>query len=380
MKVFNTLNFEAIPLPTFKEVRGKEWIAYGEDNLWPQKMIELYQSSAMHNTAVKAKKDGVCGDGIIAYGDTIMNTQNETLNEVFAKATVDYLLFGGFSLNVIWNRAGDRIAEIYHLPFDKIRSGKQDENDEVNEYYYSSNWANVRKYKPVEYKKYDPTDNRGDNASQIYYCYEYSPGNDVYPLPSYMGAVNDIELDSRISIFHNANISNGMHPGMFINLPNGLAAPEERQMIYRDLERSFSGAENAGKLFLSFSDGPDRAPQVQTIDPANDDYYIVLEQRISSRILTAHRISSPLLLGIKDASGFSNNADEIEVAYGHFMGTVIEPIQEVMTKKFEYILRGFGMNVNLEIKPNQIIYKKEVIIPETGGPTPPPTTIEQTNG
>jgi len=38
------------------------------------------------------------------------------------------------------------------------------------------------------------------------------------------------------------------------------------------------------------------------------------------------------------------------------------------------------MNVNLEIKPNKIIYKKEVIIPETGGPTPPPTTIEQTNG
>ena len=379
MKVFNTLNFEAIPLPTFREVRGAQWITYGEDNLWPQKMIELYQSSAMHNTAIKAKKDGVCGEGIIAYGDSVVNTMQETLDEVFAKATIDYLLFGGFSLNVIWNRGGDRIAEIYHLPFDKVRSGKQNEEDEVTHYYFSSNWANTRKYKPVEYAKYNPTDNKGDNASQIYYCFDYSPGNDVYPLPSYMGAVNDIELDSRISVFHNANISNGMSPGLFVNLPNGMANPEERQMIYRDLERAFSGAENAGKLFLSFSDGPDRAPQVQTIDSANDDYYIVLEQRISSRILTAHRISSPLLLGIKDASGFSNNADEIEVAYGHFMGTVIDPIQEVLTKNFEYVLRGFGMNVKLEIEPNSIIYKKEVIVPETGGPTPPPNT-QDTNG
>ena len=80
-------------------------------------------------------------------------------------------------------------------------------------------------------------------------------------------------------------------------------------------------------------------------------------------------------MGIKDASGFSNNADEIEVAYAHFMGTVIEPIQEVLTKKFEYILRGFGMNVKLEIKPNQIIYKKE-IVDDSGQET----TIEQTNG
>jgi hypothetical protein len=166
-----------------------------------------------------------------------------------------------------------------------------------------------------------------------------------------------------------------MSPGMFVNLPNGMANPEERQMIYRDLERAFSGAENAGKLFLSFSDGPDRAPQIETIDAANDDYYIILEQRISSRILTAHRISSPLLLGIKDASGFSNNADEIEVAYAHFMGTVIDPIQEVLTKKFEYILRGFGMNVKLEIKPNQIIYKKEIVDQSSSE-----TTIEQTNG
>jgi len=367
MKIFNALKFEAIDLPTFKEVRGKDWIAYGSDNLWPQKMIELYQSSAMHNTAIQAKKDGVCGEGIIAYGDTIVNTMNEKLDEVFAKATIDYLLYGGFALNTIWNKAGDRIAEIYHLPFDKIRSGKQDENDEVTHYYFSSNWANTRKYKPVEYATYDPTDNKGDNASQIYYCFNYAPGNDVYPLPSFMGAVNDIELDSRISIFHNANISNGMSPGLFVNLPNGLAAPEERQMIYDDLVRSFSSESNAGKMFLSFSDGPDRAPQVTTIDSANDDYYIVLEQRIASRILTAHRITSPLLLGIKDASGFSNNADEIEVAYAHFMGTVIEPIQEVLTTKFEIILRGFGMNVKLEIEPNSVIYKKETIIDDTNG-------------
>ena len=375
MKVFNTLKFEAIPLPKFKEVRGKEWVSYGDDNLYPQKMIELYQSSAMHATAIKAKLDGVCGEGIIAYGDTIVNLKQESLNEVFAKATLDYLLFGGYSLNVIFNRAGDKIAEIYHLPFDKVRSGKQNEDDEVTHYYFSSNWANTRKYKPVEYISYDPTDNKGDNASQIYYCYGYSPGNDVYPLPSYQSAVNDISLDGKISVFHSSHIDNGMFPGLFINLPNGMANPEERAMIYKDLEKSFSGAENSGKLFLSFSDGPDRAPQVTTVPAANDDYLIILDQRISNRILTAHRVTSPLLLGIKDASGFSNNADEIKVAYAHFMGTVIQPIQKKMTESFEYILRGFGMNVNLEIEENQIIYSTTVTVPETGGPTPPPNTL-----
>ena len=140
--------FAALDLPKIKEVRGKEWVFYGEDNLFPQKLIQLYDTSAMHHTAVQAIKDGIIGEGIIDYGDEYINTHGETIDDVFEKISLDYTLYNSFALNVIWNKEGSRIAEIYHLPFANVRSGKMDEEDEIVEYFYSSDWSNTRVRSP----------------------------------------------------------------------------------------------------------------------------------------------------------------------------------------------------------------------------------------
>jgi hypothetical protein len=96
---------------------------------------------------------------------------------------------------------------------------------------------------------------------------------------------------------------------------NGIPSPEERQDIYQELASSFSGVEGAGKFFLSFANDKDSGAEVTPIRSENDDYYITLENRITSRILTGHRITSPLLLGIKDigGQGLGNNAYETEL-------------------------------------------------------------------
>ena len=352
--------FEAIHTPVMKEIRSKEYVYFGEDNLYPQKMIELYDSSAMHHTAIQAIKDGIIGEGIKNIGGEYVNSQGETIDELFEKIALDYALYQGYALNVVWNKEGSRIAEVYHLPFANVRSGKMSEEDTIDEYFYSSDWTNTRKYKPQAYRAFDATDNKKDNASQIYYCMSYTPGNDYYPLPAYVGAVNDIDLDARVSRFHNANISNGLAPSMFVQFRNGVPTPEERRDIYREIEETFSGEDNAGRFFLAFSE-PGKELEVTPIENANDDYYITLEQRISSRILTAHRITSPLLLGIKDAAGFSNNADEIKIAYAHFEGTVIEPKRKKILSSLGYILRLHGLNVSLEVQPSEIIVENTKI-------------------
>lgn len=350
--------FQALDLPKIREVRGKSWIFYGENNLFPQKLIQLYDTSAMHHTAIQAIKDGIVGDGIINFGDEYINGHGETIDDIFEKISLDYALYNSFALNVIWNKEGTRIAEIYHLPFANVRSGKMDEEDKIHEYFYSSDWTNTRKYKPVSYRAFDATDNKKDNASQIYVCRSYTPGNDYYALPAYVGALNDIELDGRVSKFHNANISNGLAPSMFVKFRNGIPSPEERRDIYREIEETFTGEDNAGRFFLTFSD-PDKTPEVEPLENANDDYYLLLEERISSRILTAHRITSPLLLGIRDANGFSSNADEIKIAYGHFEGTVVAPKREKILKSFGYMLSLAGYNVKLEVAPNEIVVLDE---------------------
>ncbi|MCY3927478.1 MAG: phage portal protein [Acidobacteria bacterium] len=350
--------FEALDLPVIQEQRGKDYIKFGVDNLFPQQLIELYDSSAMNHTCIDAIQDGIYGEGIVEYGGEYINTDGETIDNIFEKISLDYTLFGGYALNLIWNKEGTRIAEIYHLPFANVRSGKPDEDDRVHSYYYSSDWSQIRKYKPVEYKSFDPTDNKKDNASQIYYCKDYNPGQEIYPLPAYIGGVNDIQLDARVSRFHNANISNGLAPSMFVQFRNGIPNPEERRDIYREIEDTFSGEENAGRFFLAFSE-PGKELQVTPIENANDEYYIQLEQRITSRILTAHRITSPLLLGIKDGAGFSSNADEIVTSYSHFMNTVVRPKQTKILNTYGYILKLAGFNVKLEVEPVPMIIGTE---------------------
>lgn len=362
--LMHVINLEAINLPKFEEIRGKDWISYGQKNMFPEVLIDLLNTSAIHGTAIQAKLDATIGEGIIDTGNTIVNANNETLNDIYEKIAYDYLVFGGYSVNVIWNRGGDAIVELYHLPFANVRSGKLNEEDRVTDYYYSSDWNNVRKYKPVRYPAFNAKETRGDNSSQIFYFYDYSPSSDVYPLPSYMGAVNDIELDARISRFHNANISNGMSPSLLINLPNGVPSPEEQRVLHRELNRSFSGENNAGRVFLTFSDGADRAPQLTPVQSANDSYYVVLEERISSRILTAHRITSPLLIGIRDGGGLGNNAQEIEVAYAHFMSSVIQPIQKSINKSLGRVTRAMGIDEAIQISPAKIDFEENVEIIE----------------
>jgi len=351
--------FEAIELPQIKEVRGKDYMYYGDANLFPQSLIKLYDTSAIHHTCIDAITAGIIGNGIEIIGDEYINSNAESINEIYEKIALDYSIYQGYAINVIWNKERTAIAEMYHLPFANVRSGKPNEEDVVEEYMYSANWDNLRKYPYQSYRAFDATDNKGDNASQVFYFYNYTPGNQTYPLPNYIGALNDIDLDARVSRFHNANISNGLSPSMFIQFRNGIPTPEERRDVYREIDKTFGGEENAGRFFLAFSE-PGKELQVTPIENANDTYYITLEERITSRILTAHRITSPLLLGIKDSSGFSSNAEEIKVAYAHFEGTVVEPKRKKILSGFGYMLKFAGYNVAIKVKPNKLVNEEDV--------------------
>jgi hypothetical protein len=362
----NGAKFQAIELPDVHEVRGKDFMFFGARNLFPQTLIELYDTSAMHHTACDAITAAIVGEGIDIVGDEIINTKGETIDELFEKISLDYVLYQGYALNVIWNKERSKIAECYHLPFANVRSGKPNEEDTVEEYMYSADWANLRKYPYTAYRAFDSTDNKGDNASQVFYFYGYTPGNTVYPLPSYVAAMNDISLDAQVSRFHSNNIANGLAPSMFVQFRNGVPSPEERRDVYKEIERTFTGTENAGRFFLAFSEAG-KELQVTPIDSANDDYYLLLEARITSRILTAHRITSPLLLGIKDSAGFSSNAEEIKVAYSHFEGVVVEPKRKKILSGFGYMLKLAGYNIALKVEPNKLVEEAEVadIAPQT---------------
>lgn len=352
-----------VTLPVFSESFDKKWVSFGTDNLYPDFIISLFNKSAINRTCIIAKTEAVCGQGLSFEDETkdyLLKRANPTAswNDVLDKVALDYNIFGGFAINVIWSKDGTKIAEFYPLDYSKVRSTPVNpDTDKADSYWYCSDWTNPKKFKPVSYPTFDPS-KAIEEPSQILVYFDYSPGATVYPLPSYSGSINDIQIDIEVSKFHISSLANGLAPSLVISLQNGIPeTDEERTEIYDEITSAYRGTENASKMMLMFSEDSDHAPVITPIEAANSDYYVVLDKRITSRILSGHRITSPMLLGLySDGTGFSSNADEIIVAYEHFVATVIKPMQKSILKVFNTVLYYTGeTKLELQIVPNRII-------------------------
>ena len=354
--------FNAAYVPQFQEViKNKPWVFYGDDNMFPNHLLTNYQYSPITRACANATMYGVKGKNLIVKeGDPNaigMANRSETLYEVFEKCVVDRIIFGGWALNIVKSNDGG-IAEIYHTDFSRLRAGKEDMFGNVDTYYYSVDWRgtqiNPQKWKPAEIPAFNMVGE--DSPSQIYYVKKYQPMMSYYPAPDWIASLTTSQLDIEIRNFHLNNTQNSMMPSMSVSFTNGVPSEEERDILMRQLEAKYTSTNNAGKIFLFFSENPETAPVIAPIpNNASDAWYSNMAPQIDQTILTAWGISSPMLLGIKTSGQLGGRAEMLD-AYNLFLQTRIIPIQEDMLKTFEKIL--FLKNkqtIKLGIEQNQIL-------------------------
>lgn len=352
--------------PEIFKIRGWDWVSFGKDNLYPQYLLELYEKSSINRTCINSKSLGVFGEGLTISPEeasSVLNFINpdESWNDVYEKVVLDYEIFGGFALQIIWCVDGNNIAQIYHLPFAEVRSGDYKEDNKIHFYYYSSNWKNWRKHKPIPYPVYDPSKSL-EEPTQIYYYQNYNPGSKYYPLPTYSGSLTDIETDIATSTFHLNNLNNGLAPSLWVNFNDGVPDPTAQKAIYDNLTNEFSSPTNAGKFMLSFSNSKETAPDITPLKAENDDYYISLDKRIKESVLSGHHITSPSLLGLyQTGTGFSSTADEIRVAFAHFKATVINPTTRALLKPLDMLLeKMYKPGLELNVAPLSILDSEKI--------------------
>jgi hypothetical protein len=348
-------------VPQYQEVvKNKPYIFYGEDNLFPNHLLALYQYSSINRACINAIIYGVKGKNLLVKEgnpDAIaMANRNETVYEVMEKCITDRILFGGYALNIVKSNDGG-IAEFYHTDFSRLRAGKQDMFGNTGTYWYSVDWkgtqVNPQKFKPIEIPAFNMTD---DSTSQIMYVKSYIPGMDYYTAPDWVAGITSIQLDIEVKNFHLCNTQNSMMPSMAVSFKNGTPNEDEMTMIQRQLEAKYTSSNNAGKFFLFFSENADSAPDITPIpNNASDGWYSNMAPQIEQTILTSHRITSPMILGIKTA-GQLGGREEVLDSYNLFLQTVIIPIQESMLKTFEkLIFLRDKQTINLGIEQNQIL-------------------------
>jgi len=360
------MNFRQEPfLPIFSELFDRRpWVLYGENNQMPQYLISRYNNCAIHKAIITSKREQICGDGIVSLNNPMATVNlinpKDNVMDVYRKCALDLLLFGGYALNVIWSRDRTTIAEMYHLDFSRIRCGKiNHETDEIEKYYYSADWTNIKKF-PVE--EYDTFNQEDGEPSQVFYYKQYSPNNSYYPHPDYSGGLAAIEIDVNIKEFHSNNLKNGMLPSLFISMNNGIPGEEEQRIITRALEEQYTSVNNAGRPIISFNESPELAPQITQIPAASSDgYYQSIYDDILRSILSAHRVSSGELYGISTA-GKLGSRNEIIDHSEYFRKMVIMPYQKELLSTFDKLVSIKSQRpTSFEIKPLSIYEVGDVI-------------------
>jgi len=358
----NLVKLSHYNIPHLVEKTNQEWISFGEDNLYPNYLLDLFLGSAINGALVKSIGAMIYGEGLEATNADESDATKESYlrltellhnsdDDVLKDLALDLKLFGGCYVNVIWSRDRSRIAKIKHIPAQYIRSGKMIDG-EVEHYYYSANWANCKKseYKPRAYKAFDTEDR--SQASQILMIRDKNPALFYGFAPDYVAATDWIQMELEIAQFHLSNITSGMTPSMHVGFSNGVPSSEERRTIERQLNQKFAGTGNAGKILITFSDGKESAPIIEPIQ-MNDaqSAWVEMSKQSVSQILAGHRVTSPILFGIRaEGGGLGNNADELRDAYSLFNNTVVIPFQTTLLKGLNKIFKVNDINLDLYFK------------------------------
>jgi hypothetical protein len=364
------INLETETAPQVIEERGKQWISYGTQdwhNLYPQFLIDLYYNSSTQAAIINATAEMIAAENLVIEDEddrdleariklqNFMNRANssESLHEVIKKIAFDFKLQGAFALNIIWSKDRTQISEIYHIPVEKIRAERPDEMGRICAYYVSADWRNTRINKPYRVPAFNTHDRTSPN--QILYSGLYSPNMNVYHTPDYTASNNWALIDQKVSEYHLSNISNGFAGSYFISFANGVPTAEERYEIERSISEKFAGEKSAGRFVLTFSEDRNRVPDIVPISMSDaDKQYLALQELLVQNILTGHRVTSPMLMGIKSDTGLGNNADELNTAANFYLNTVVKPFQDQIVKVLRKIFQvnNMDMPVNfVQLKP-----------------------------
>ena len=374
-----SINLETQTAPNVTEVRGKDYIEYGTDNwknLYPQFLIDLYYNSSTHAAVINSTAEMIAGvDLIVEDDETNLDSYvklkkflrhangKESLHQVVKKVAFDFKLQGAYALHIIWNREKTEISEVYHVPVERVRAGRPNELGQIDTYFISADWSNVRTHKPYPIAAFNVNDRTA--GSQLLYTGSYSPNMDIYHTPDYIAGCNWALVDQRVAEFHLSNIENGFSGSYFISFANGIPTQEERFQIEQSLTEKFTGAKNSGKFILTFSDDKTRTPEITPISVSDaDKQYLALQELLVQNICSAHRVTSKTLLGIDSTNGFSSNTDELVNAANFYQNTVVRGFQLNILNTLQTIFSVNNMDLEVDfvqLKPITVQFDSKTI-------------------
>jgi hypothetical protein len=355
MDNLHIVNLSSYNRPKIKEDKKRDWVEYGDDNDFYTYLIDLYIQSTTNNAIINGVSQMVYGKGIDALDSSTKTEEYAALRSIFhdsclRKITFDLKLLGEASFQVLYKDGN--VARAEHFPRQTLRAEKCNDNGDIEAFYYHNDWSKI---KPSDKPKRIAAFGFGNGTEpEIKIVKRYLSGYDYYCPPDYMGGIAYGELESEVADYLINDVQNGFSGTKVVNFNNGIPDRDKQLQIKSDVMRKLTGARGE-KVIIAFNNNAESKTTVDDI-PLNDapQHYEYLSTECVNKLMVAHRITSPLLLGIRDGNnGLGNNADEIKTASLLFHNTTIKPYQDLITEAMDDILAVNGISLKLYFKTLQ---------------------------
>ena len=330
-------------LPSYEEsdTRGKSMVNWGPDNRFPNNLYEMSQNSASLSAIINGTVELIKGEKVTVNPDIhnngdlyyypFMNRYDETLSELVESLVRDYMLYGMFAIQVIYNKLNNK-AELVALPAEYIRM-----NEDRSMIYFCKKW---RKFSTnaIVYDKFDDS-NIIDHKAQVF-IYTNAGHRQVYGISPQNAALEDIAAESFGAKYIRKALQSGLSARYMIDLPNTAnLSDEQKAEIEEGITEKFTGWTNAGSFALYFNNGTE-AMHVTKVDLDNShEIFKSIREAASQNIFVVNH-ATPNLFGLPTATtGF--NEQEYQSAYDLYNKMTLEPIKAAICKSFNKI---FHMN------------------------------------
>jgi hypothetical protein len=353
--MFHILNLSAYTSPQINESKKGDFVEYGIDNNYFNYLIERYLYSTTNNAIITGVANMIYGKGISALDANKKPDEYAKMISIIKpnclkKVGLERKLLGMAAMQVGYEKG--EVKFIDHFPMHTLRAGKCNDKGEIEEWYYHPDWANK---KPSEVLKPIPAFGFGNKKEvEIYIIKPYISGYHYYTPIDYSGALPYAKLEEEISDYLINDVINGFSGTKVINFNNGVPPEEKREEIANEVKRKLTGAKGE-KVIVGFNSSVENKTTVDDI-PLNDApaHYEYLSKECFEKLVVGHRVTSPMLLGIRDAGGgFSNNADEIKTATLLYDNLVIKPYQLEIIESLDIILAVNNIKLKLYFKTIQ---------------------------
>lgn len=351
MNNVHILNLSAYTTPIIQESKRENWVEYGEQNDFFQFLIDRYTNSTTNNAIINNVSRLIYGRGLAAVDASRKPNEYAQAMALFnkdclRKIAIDRKMLGQFAIQVHYNDKHDKILKAFHMPVNLLRAEKCNKDGEIEAYYYSDDWSDVKKYVP----KRIPAFGFSKEKVEILYSKPYAVGMKYYSYVDYHGAIPYALLEEEISDYLINEVQNGFSGTKVVNFNNGVPTEEQQSIITNKVLSKLTGTKGQ-KVIVAFNDNMDTKTTVDDI-PLNDapEHYTYLSEECLRKIMLGHNVTSPLLFGVASSNGFSSNADELQNSFVLFNNMVVKPLQDEILEALDTILAFNGISLKLFFK------------------------------